>query len=66
MVEITPLPLPVDSAPSESMVVVTQQDGAGLDHSQASAEQPPEPEAKHEEIEEPRRRRRRSSAASSS
>ncbi len=66
MVEITPLPLPVDSAPSESMVVVTQQDGAGLDQSQASAEQPPEPEAKHEEIEEPRRRRRRSSAASSS
>ncbi|WP_413442075.1 Rne/Rng family ribonuclease [Synechococcus sp. MIT S1220] len=66
MVEITPLPLPVDSAPSESMVVVTQQDGAGLDQSQASAEQPPEPEAKHEEIEEPRRRRRRSSAAGSS
>ena len=66
MVEITPLPLPVDSAPAESMVVVTQQDAAGSDQPQTSAEKPPEPEAAQEEIEEPRRRRRRSSAAGSS
>ena len=66
MVEITPLPLPVDSAPAESMVVVTQRDAAGSDQPQTSAEKPPEPEAAQEEIEEPRRRRRRSSAAGSS
>ena len=66
MVEITPLPLPVDSAPAESMVVVTQQDAAGSGQPQTSAEKPPEPEAAQEEIEEPRRRRRRSSAAGSS
>ena len=66
MVEITPLPLPVDSAPAESMVVVTQRDAAGSDQPQTSAENPPEPEAAQEEIEEPRRRRRRSSAAGSS
>ena len=63
MVEITPLPLPVESVAADSTGALVEQELVGTEQPQSVADQTTESApAAQEEIEEPRRRRRRSSA----